>query len=287
MKNTSIDDFGIYIIKNKINSRLYIGSTSDSFRKRWNLHKHHLENDKHRNSHLQYSWNKYGSDNFEFTIIEKCLNKLKVLEREQYYIDSYDFEDLYNINPLATGGLQFSEESIKKRTETNSKRNKILSERYKMWSSGLLSDENLNNVEVKMFEMWNTRVPWNKGIKYETTDHLKVPKKKKGNRSNDIETKRNNAPQIEVYSIEYELLGTFRSAKDLEEFSLGNECNLKFKSKFKSDFRKSTPSKMLRAPNINVACRTNKPYKGLIFKYKNTAPSVGDNSCEASKYGGC
>ena len=28
------------------------------------------------------------------------------------------------------------------------------------------------------------------------------------------------------------------------------------------------PSKKLRAPNINVSCRTGEPYKGLIFKFK-------------------
>lgn len=268
MKNTEeIDKTGIYQISNNINGKLYIGSTVESFRKRFNLHKHQLRNNKHKNSHLQYAWNKYGEDSFEFSIIEFCDIKEIVLEREQYHIDSKDFEKLYNINPFATGGLQFSEESLQKRAKTLSKLNKERSERYKLWNDKILSDENLSEAELNLFNIWKNRIPWNKGIKYDSTDHLKVPKRKKGDRTNDIETKRNRAPKIEVYKDNI-LLGVFRSAKDLEEFSLTENCNFKVESRFKGEQRMGVPSAKLRAPNINVSCRTGKPYKGLIFKFK-------------------
>ena len=91
MKNTDLEKIGVYSIVNKLNNKQYIGSTSESFRKRWNLHKYHLRNNKHKNSHLQYSWNKYGEENFEFIILEKCDDKNKVLEIEQLYIDKEDF----------------------------------------------------------------------------------------------------------------------------------------------------------------------------------------------------
>lgn len=273
-----MDTFGIYKIINKNNGKFYIGSTSQSFRKRWNLHRHQLNNDKHKNSHLQYSWNKYGAENFEFIIIEKCEDRNNVLNREQYYIDNEDFENLYNINPLATGGLQFSNESIRKRTETNSKRNKILSERYSLWKQGLLLDENLDDSEKHIFEIWSTRIPWNKGLKYDSTDHLKVPKLKKGNRSKDIETKRNKSEVIEIYNLDGKFLMDFRSAKDIEEYSLSRDCELNPKSRFKGDTRMGVPSKILKAFNIRSSCRNQKPYKGLIFKYKKeTAHLVGDN----------
>ena len=264
----NINNFGIYKILNKLNNKSYIGSTSESFRKRWNLHKHHLVNGKHKNSHLQYAWNKYGSDNFEFIILEECNDKNKVLEREQYWIDSNDFENLYNINPLATGGLQFTQETFDKRSNTLRKLNKNRSERYKLWKEGILLNENLSLQELELFNKWLNRIPWNKGKKYKSTDHLKKPKSKKGNRSKDIETKRNKSPEIEVYSIEGILLGTFRSAKDLEEFSITDDCNFQVQSRFKGDERMGTPSHKLRAPNIHVACRKNILYKGLIFKYK-------------------
>ena len=287
MNNTTeIDKIGIYQILNKINGKLYIGSTSESFRKRFNLHKYHLRNDKHKNSHLQYAWNKYGEESFEFSIIEISEIKEEVLDREQYYIDSFDFENLYNINPFASGGLQFDEETLAKRAKTLSKLNKDRSDRYILWKNEILSNENLSEIEMNLFNLWKNRKPWNKGLKYESTDHLKVPKKKKGDRSNDIETKRNNAPEIEVYKDNI-LLGIFRSAKDLEEFSLTDECKFNVESRFKGEERMGTPSRKLRAPNINVSCRTGKPYKGLIFKFKcrETAPLIGDNQCESDKNG--
>ena len=262
-----IDKIGIYRILNKTNDKLYIGSTAESFRRRFNLHKHQLRNNKHKNSHLQHAWNKYGEDNFEFLIIEICDYKEIVLEREQYYIDSIDFENLYNINPFATGGIQFSDETLQKRANTLSKLNRERSERYKLWCNKILSNENLSEKELDLFNIWKNRIPWNKGKKYDSTNHLKVPKKIKGDRTKDIETKRNKAPEIEVYK-NNKLLGVFRSAKDLEEFSLTSECNFKVESRFKGEERMGTPSKKLRAPNINVSCRTGKPYKGLIFKFK-------------------
>lgn len=270
MENTDLEKIGIYSIINKINNKLYIGSTSDSFRKRWNLHKHHLRNNKHKNSHLQYAWNKYGEENFEFVILKSCNDRLKVLETEQLYIDKEDFENLYNINPFATGGLQFSEESIRKRTATNVEKNKILSERYGLWKNQILSDENLDKKELDLFEMWSNRIPWNKGKKYDSTEHLKVPKKKKGDRSKDIETKRNNSEIIEVYNLDGTFIKDFRSAKDLEEYSLSENCILKPKSRFKSDERMGTPKNKLLAFNIKQACRTGKPYKSLIFKFKSS-----------------
>lgn len=262
-----MEEFGIYQILNKNNEKRYIGSTSESFKKRFNLHKHHLRNNKHKNSHLQYSWNKYGEDAFEFSILEICSDKLEVLDREQEYINSFDFEELYNINPFATGGLQFTQDILDRRGKTLSKLNKDRSEKYNLWKQGILLDENLTENELKLFELWKNRKPWNKGKKYKSTNHLKVPKKKQGDRTKDIETKRNKAPQIEVYEGE-KLLGTFRSAKDLEEFSVTDHCIFNVKSRFKGESRMGTPSKKLRAPNINVSCRTGEPYKGLIFKFK-------------------
>ena len=54
---------GIYKITNKINNKIYIGS-SYSISKRISEHKYQLRRNSHPNIHLQSSWNKYGEDNF-------------------------------------------------------------------------------------------------------------------------------------------------------------------------------------------------------------------------------
>lgn len=43
---------GIYQIENKINSKVYIGS-SNNIKRRWQKHKALLRHNKHPNSHLQ------------------------------------------------------------------------------------------------------------------------------------------------------------------------------------------------------------------------------------------
>ncbi len=95
---------GIYVIKNKVNGKFYIGS-SDDIRHRWYEHSYKLRKNKHNNPHFQNAWNKYGESNFEFLIVEKC-NKDDLLTREQYYINKLQpfKEKGYNICDTAGGG---------------------------------------------------------------------------------------------------------------------------------------------------------------------------------------
>ena len=81
---------GIYKIENKVNGKVYIGS-SNSIKRRWQKHKALLRHGKHQNSHLQAAWDKYGEDNFSFSVIELCpIDQL--ISREQYFIDSINPE---------------------------------------------------------------------------------------------------------------------------------------------------------------------------------------------------
>ena len=50
---------GIYCIENLITGKVYIGQ-ADHIKRRWQNHKRTLKNNKHKNIHLQNSWNKHG-----------------------------------------------------------------------------------------------------------------------------------------------------------------------------------------------------------------------------------
>lgn len=78
---------GIYIIKNMVNGKVYIGQSVD-IQKRFLEHKWELKNNKHRNSYMQRSWEKYGEDNFLFEIIERYPSHL-LNEKETYWIKNY------------------------------------------------------------------------------------------------------------------------------------------------------------------------------------------------------
>lgn len=90
---------GIYIIKNLVNNKFYIGSTN-CFRKRVNQHKSELNRNNHHNLKLQRSVNKYGLENFEFTLFEETEYE-NLLSREQYWINLLNPE--YNLSKLVGG----------------------------------------------------------------------------------------------------------------------------------------------------------------------------------------
>jgi group I intron endonuclease len=113
---------GIYKITNKIDAKFYIGS-SINITNRWKSHIKLLNNNMHHSRYFQNAWNKYGKDNFIFERIENVKDKSKLLDREQYYLDTLTpFSNLdrgYNINPTAGSnlGVKYSEASKKKMSE--------------------------------------------------------------------------------------------------------------------------------------------------------------------------
>ena len=91
---------GIYMITNKVSNKKYIGSSRNiEQRKRTHLHK--LRHGKHENAHLQNAFNKYGEENFEFSILEECL-KENLAQKEKKNIEEWETlcrDKGYNICP--------------------------------------------------------------------------------------------------------------------------------------------------------------------------------------------
>lgn len=93
---------GIYKIVNLINNKFYIGS-SRNIKDRISHHLSELKNNKHTNTHLQNSYNKYGKENFKFEVIEYC-ELTELLLKEEYYIQNlkpeYNIERVLNTTPI-------------------------------------------------------------------------------------------------------------------------------------------------------------------------------------------
>ena len=92
-----MENSGVYIIINTASHGIYIGSTSN-FTRRWRQHKNLLIKNKHKNPHLQNSYNKYGPDVFIYEILEIApVNNLT--EAEQQWFDTLRFMgcELYNL----------------------------------------------------------------------------------------------------------------------------------------------------------------------------------------------
>ena len=107
---------GIYKITSKHNGKIYIGQSQDIYT-RWKQHWKEVKSGS--NTYLHNTMRKYGKDNFEYEIIEKCGQDV-INEREIYWISYYDsFNNGFN---LTTGGdgvknRKFSKEEIEQRRE--------------------------------------------------------------------------------------------------------------------------------------------------------------------------
>lgn len=76
----------IYIIRNTVNSKVYIGQTRTSVEQRW---KEHLRHAQYGDQVINRAMKKYGVDKFYIETLEICSIEL-LNYREMYYIDLYD-----------------------------------------------------------------------------------------------------------------------------------------------------------------------------------------------------
>ena len=109
---------GIYMIKNKVSNESYIGQAVDIY-SRWKRHINELHNQCHYNKHLQRSWNKYGENSFEFSIVEVC-SETELNAKEIYWIaENNSFYNGYNQTKGGDGvrGYKHSDEYKQKVSE--------------------------------------------------------------------------------------------------------------------------------------------------------------------------
>ena len=115
---------GIYIIKNSINGKIYVGKSKNCYKR---LHQHlsdvKIDNRNYNeNPHLLNAFKKYGLDNFEYYLVEKFkeedIDLEKILaEKELYWmkeLDSLNKEKGYNLRYDSEGKCFCSDETKEK-----------------------------------------------------------------------------------------------------------------------------------------------------------------------------
>jgi group I intron endonuclease len=119
---------GIYIIKTKINNRVYIGSAINLYNRK-HTHLTHLKQNKHCNAKLQRFVNKYGIKNIYFECVEFC-EKENLIKREQFYIDNLN--PFYNIAKIAgsTLGAKITKEQSEKLSKLRKGKQNSLGRKY-------------------------------------------------------------------------------------------------------------------------------------------------------------
>lgn len=111
---------GIYVLKNKITGKVYVGQTED-FSKRQKQHRNRLQQEGYRSYCKLYpAVKKYGLSNFEFVLIEQC-EKSRLNDRERYWISQFDsFRNGYNATEGGNASISYWT-GKKRAAETNEK----------------------------------------------------------------------------------------------------------------------------------------------------------------------
>lgn len=144
---------GIYCFHNKVNNKRYIGQ-SVNIERRYRDHLNRCYNNSCEYSYLHKAINKYGIENFDFSILEICSN-IELNIKEQYWISYYNSVRPYGYN-LTYGGDSPGESFIKYTPEqinlvkqlliTTNKTYEEIKKEANIQSIGLIAD--INNGKV-------------------------------------------------------------------------------------------------------------------------------------------
>ena len=120
---------GIYRLFCTVSGKSYVGQSVNVARRVEN-HFRLLHEGRHWNPHLQASFNLHGHDTFLAEVLEYCDREV-LKEREQFWMDYYGLENLYNMAPAAgsTAGIKLSEETRQRISEVQ--KGKTLSEEHR------------------------------------------------------------------------------------------------------------------------------------------------------------
>ena len=184
---------GIYCILNKNNGKIYIGSSANIAR-RITTHKYKLRDNIHINSNLQRAYNRQGKHSFHFITLE-ITTENNLIEREQFWIDSYKESKTYNINPIAANppnrrGVKLSEEHRKKIGEAGKgkKRSKETIKRITKANKGKNKGRKLSKEHKKKLSiLFKGR---NKGIKLSDKTKRKMAIARKERKLSEIHKRR-------------------------------------------------------------------------------------------------
>lgn len=182
-KNPLVKSMIIYLIKNKINGKQYVGQTVRTLQERWGDHL--CENS--GCTALKNAIKKYGKNNFELSILDYASSQSELDDKEQFWINKLNTLSPNGYN-LKTGGEHpiFTEEVKEKLRIANT--GKILSKQSRLkisvslkeqWKNGLRKGHPVSEkVKYNLVDYVKKHGSWNKGLPTEMQPHYGKAKPK-------------------------------------------------------------------------------------------------------------
>jgi group I intron endonuclease len=162
-----MNTFVVYQIKNKIDNKIYVGSTNN-ISKRWHTHRKKLSTNKHHSPYLQNAWNKYGEDCFIFEVLETLQSKKEMLDCEQKWLNKtlcYDKENGYNTCKVAGSPLGHKHTEEAKRKISN----RMKGENHPLYGK-TLSNEHKARISSSNIG----KIAWNRGLPASEKERLRL-----------------------------------------------------------------------------------------------------------------
>lgn len=212
---------GIYAIKNKINGKMYVGQ-SVNIKKRWYMHKRKLKMNIHHNNHLQYSWNKYGEQSFEFKVLieleskdEQELNTLEKNFIKKFNTSSNKFgfnktEGGHNGRPTDEVLLKISE-TISHKKLTNGQAQEVFNMLIEGYSTKQLSKKfNVEEYVIKSIKFGSYKFIDRKGFSFEKKKQRELSDEEVTGILNDFHNGEKIKDILEKYNIGRKILNSIR-----------------------------------------------------------------------------
>ena len=149
---------GIYLITNRINGKKYVGQ-SKNIKQRW---KEHIL--KERNTMIHNAIKKYGEENFDFKILERC-PKEKLTERERFYYNKLKPE--YNAIYPEENPMNYEYIRIKQKKAVNT-------EEYKKMMSSKAKENFTKEKMIKLVGSSHTKEAQEKRLKTQNSIEYKT-----------------------------------------------------------------------------------------------------------------
>jgi hypothetical protein len=196
---------GIYKIVNSQNGKIYVGSSLD-IKLRWRKHKAALRSGRHRNAHLQSSWNLYGEETFSLSVLDQVSEECCIFEAEQHYIDTLEPE--YNIATVAGGGAGPRSEETKRKISDAMK-----GEKHPFFGKTLSEDHRKKISEANLGKKaWNKGMPLTEEHKRKMSEAVSGEKHPQFGVARSEETKRRISEKLMGHEVSAETRRKIREA---------------------------------------------------------------------------